>query len=85
MYVGFSKDNQTIVYNEHFSKFILSKSISLDNKSIKTELLPAKVKVVGKNNTQKINDLLDKLNRFGINSITPGEKNQLDNLSRFLK
>ncbi|MBP9849311.1 MAG: hypothetical protein KBC58_07710 [Flavobacterium sp.] len=81
LYIGLSSDNQTIVYNEQFSKFILFNSILLADKLVKTDPPQCNAKILQK----KINNILDKINRFGINSITLSEKNQLVNLSKFLE
>lgn len=81
LYIGFSSDNKTIVYNDAFSEFILINSTLINN----MDLLPSKSKVSQKNNDKKINALLDKIAFSGIESLTYEERNSLNNLSKFLK
>ena len=81
LYVGFSTDNQTIVYNEQFSKFILLNSILLGDKLIKADTFQDKGKVSQKTDIQKINGFLDIIKLKGLDSLTFGERRELDNLS----
>lgn len=80
LYIGSAADGKTIVFNEAFSEFILSNSISLDDQQIKADTLPNKANV-----RQKVNALLDKISKNGYNSLSLDERKQLNSLSKFLE
>jgi hypothetical protein len=91
LYIGSTIDGKKIVYSEAFSEFLLSNSISLVDKQIKTDVIPAKVNFVPKNNAEKVNVYLrvnvylEKIKNGGIESLTFEERKNLDKLSKIIK
>lgn len=83
LFVGHSNNGETIIYNDEFSKFLLN----LNSKDI-VKSLPEKKQEI--NNTLTLSNdkitrldiLLDKINRQGINSLTIEEKNELETFSK---
>ena len=75
-FVGYSKNNETIIYNDEFSKFILNNGNQTDKGTVKESTSFLKTKL------RRIDILLDKVGFFGINSLTADEKNELHQLSK---
>lgn len=76
LYVGCSKDGETIIYNDGFSKSLLLKASGFENK---IDLKGQKAK---SNTLIHLDIILDKIGKFGIDSLSIEEKRELDFLSK---
>lgn len=75
--VGYSKDGETIIYNDGFSKQLLLEGSKI---SCKTNIYNSSIQ---KNKFVRLNELLDKIAKLGgIHSLSKNELNELDYLSR---
>lgn len=85
LFVGHSTDNENIIYNPGFSKLLLESGFNLVLvvkllESDKPEL--KKRTYFQKRRISRLDQLLDKIRRFGINSLDDVEKKDLDALSK---
>lgn len=80
LYVGCSKDGETIIYNDGFSKQLLSKELNIEFKT-ESKIFYTK-SYFNKSELTRLDILLDKIGHFGIDSLSKNEINELDYLSR---
>jgi hypothetical protein len=80
IFVGYSNDDKTIIYNNHFSEIVLNQEIIP-----KTDQIIVSEKdstTINKTKIGRINIILDKIGQFGITSLTDKEKKELKELSK---
>jgi hypothetical protein len=85
LFVGYSNDDKEIIYNPDFSKLILENAVLLSNNQSEvtvTEEKKSKRKYIKRNKPTRLDILLEKISRSGINSLLDEEKNELDSLSK---
>ena len=83
LFVGHSKDDKTIVYNNNFSEIVLTRAINpgineiIDSKKERTYNKKSRFVYLDK---LLIDELLDKVSQFGISSLSKDELKQLKEL-----
>lgn len=83
LFVGHSIDNETIVYNPEYSKSLLtSKNTIVVEPKVESKPSTKKRSYFKRTKITRLDILLDKINRQGINSLTIEEKNELETLSK---
>lgn len=82
LFVGYSKDYETIIYNEEFSRFLLFKESKIEYKIEKKISKPKSC--FNESELIRLNPLLDKISKSGIDSLSKNELNELDYLSKKL-
>lgn len=84
LFVGHSKDDKTIVYNNNFSEIVLTRAI---NPGI-NEIIDSKKESTTINETRTVqtctilDEILDQINKFGILSLSNEQKKELLKLSK---
>lgn len=82
LFVGHSTDNQTIIYNPEFSKMLLESKWEKEVKQLNDPVGKTKKRTYfTKRKITRIDVLLDKITRFGIDSLSGDEQKELDDLS----
>lgn len=88
LFVGYSSDDTTIIYNPAFSAFLLKKGVQYPVKQLdfNKEVSVRKNRIYSKKDKTGqldiiLDAILDKISRHGISSLTEEEIKQLDNLS----
>lgn len=82
LFVGYSMDDNTIVYNNNFSEIVLNQEIKMDQIII-SEKESTTINETKMGQSDMILDkILDKIGQFGIISLTDEEKKELKELSK---
>ncbi len=80
LFVGYSKDYETIIYNDEFSKILLSKESNIEYK-IERRISNTK-SCFNNKGLKRLDALLDNISKLGIDSLSKNELNELNYLSR---
>lgn len=82
LFVGYSMDDKTIVYNNNFSEIVLNQEIKMDQIII-SEKESTTINETKMGQSDMILDkILDKIGQFGIISLTDEERKELNELSK---
>jgi hypothetical protein len=80
IFVGYSNDDKSIIYNNSFSEIILSQEIN--HRLDKTIVTENNSTYVTKSNMLQINTILDFIGQFGVSALSNDKLEQLKELSK---
>lgn len=85
LFVGHSNDDETVIYNPEFSKSLLESGfnpILLVKQLEEDKPTTKKRSYLKRSKVTRLDVLLDKITRLGMNSLTEDERKELDTLSK---
>lgn len=83
-FVGYSNDDETVIYNPEFSKTLLESGFNpiLLIEPLENDKTQPKRSYIKKSKITRLDMLLDIINRLGINALSDEEKRDLESLSK---